>query len=289
MKEGLFYNQIGQDVICNLCPHHCRIKEGEVGRCGVRQVISGKLYALNYGVLSSIAVDPIEKKPLNQWRQGTDILSVGSYGCNMSCLFCQNSSISMDFGSEGLVLPQRDLVEPKDIVSKALELDLHSIAYTYNEPTVYYEFVLETARLAKAKGLANVLVSNGYIEEGPFKQLAPMIDAMNIDVKTYDPHKYKTICGGRLEPVIQTIERAIEHKIHVELTYLIVPELNDELEAYDEFFHRIYQRCGDVFIHISRYFPRYHYDKPATNIQLMMEIQRIARRYFSQVMLGNVR
>ncbi len=284
MQEAMYYEKLSsKKVHCRLCPHHCMISDGQIGLCRVRKNIQGKLYTLNYGHLSGIAIDPIEKKPLNRFMPGSHILSVGSYGCNMKCLFCQNADIAREFKITN------QYTEPRDVIQSALDHELPSIAYTYNEPTVYYEWMIATARLSKEKGLKNVMVSNGFIEKEPFEVLAPFIDAMNIDVKTYDDTKYQSICGGRLEPVLETIERALNHKIHVELTSLIVPGLNDELEKLDVLFKQLYERIGDLDIHISRYFPRYHYDEPATNIQLMLEIKERARKYFTQVYLGNVR
>lgn len=286
-KEALYYKKLkNKNVRCLLCPHHCIIENNMCGYCGVRKNMDGTLFTLNYGVISSMAIDPIEKKPLHTWNAGSQILSIGSVGCNFSCLFCQNYEISREFKKPE---PELDLFYPEQVVKKTIELGLKSIAYTYNEPTVFYEMVFEIAKVAKSKGLANVLVTNGYICKEPFLELAPYIDAMNIDVKSYDDKKYMDICHGHLEPVLQTIELAIKAGIHVEISCLIVPGLNDEIKAYHKFFEILLHRCGDVYIHLSRYFPRFRYEEPSTDIQLMLEIQSVGRQYFSQVTLGNVR
>ncbi len=183
-------------------PHYCRLDDGEFGLCGVRRSVAGKLETYTYGRVSSIAVDPIEKKPLHTFMPGTDILSFGSVGCNFDCGFCQNCDISKTFDLDG----RYKEMTPGEIVGWALEHDVPGIAYTYNEPTVFYEMMLETAKLAKTEGLWNVIVTNGYINREPFLELAPYIDAMNIDVKTYEDQLYKEVCNGHLRPVIETVK-----------------------------------------------------------------------------------
>ena len=284
MHEAMYYEKLDKkQVQCCLCPHHCVLSQEQAGICLVRKNVDGNLYTLNYGKLSAIAIDPIEKKPLYHFMKKSHVLSVGSYGCNMKCSFCQNSDISREFNILDC------FTSPSDIVEEAIRQKLPGIAYTYNEPTVFYEWMIETMHLAKDRGLKNIIVSNGYIEKEPLEALAPLIDAMNIDVKTYDDAKYQEVCAGRLEPVLTTIDTAVKHNIHVELTCLIVPELNDDVTKSDVFFSELYQRFGDLPLHISRYFPRYHYDASATNIQLMLEIKEQANKFFSNIHLGNVR
>jgi len=284
MREAMYYTTMkNQQLQCQLCPHYCVLKQGHTGRCLVRKNIEGKLYSLNYGKLSAIAIDPIEKKPLHHFFPGSEILSVGSYGCNMKCEFCQNCDISREFN-----IPKQ-YIKPEDIVNSAMDHDLKSIAYTYNEPTVFYEWMIETAKCAKEHGIRNVMVTNGFINPEPFMQLAPLLDAMNIDIKTYDDKQYQRICAGRLAPVLKTIALAKGYGIHVELTCLIVPKLNDDIEQLDKLFEQIHQRVGDIELHVSRYFPRYHYNEPATDIALMLKIKEVAKKYFSYVSLGNVR
>jgi pyruvate formate lyase activating enzyme len=239
--------------------------------------------------------------------RGSKILSFGSIGCNFKCGFCQNCDISKEF-----VLPtieKDDINEldknepayrintqlsnykqmtPQDIINATHHYGLISIAYTYNEPTVFYEMVYETAMLAHENGLSNVLVTNGYINEEPFKLLAPFIDAMNIDVKTYDQHLYRSVCGGDLDSVLNTIRLAIDYNIHIELTCLIVPSLFKDKKLIQQFFRELYDVSGDAYLHLSRYFPRYLYEEKATDIGYMMQIKEMALVYFSHVYLGNV-
>ncbi|MBF4692675.1 AmmeMemoRadiSam system radical SAM enzyme [Fusibacter ferrireducens] len=282
MKEALFYKKLDPNrVSCLVCPHLCIIPENETGKCQVRKNIGGILYSLNYGQVSALAVDPIEKKPLHFWRPESQILSVGSYGCNMSCQFCQNFSISQ-------YKPTLSEMTPKDIVQKAKELSLEAIAYTYNEPTVFYEMVLETAMLAKQDGIANVLVTNGFINPEPLAQLMPYIDAANVDVKTYDHLLYGSVCEGNLDAVLSTIQQLVVHNIHVEVTCLLVPGLFEDLGRIEIFFKDLRQLAGDVPLHLSRYYPRYLYKAPATDLAKMREIQYVAQKFFSYAQLGNV-
>lgn len=282
MKEALFYKKLeSNQVSCELCPHHCTLELNQIGKCNVRKNIDGILYSLNYGKVSGVAVDPIEKKPLHFWRPGSQILSFGTFGCNMSCKFCQNFDISQN-------IPNYQNIMPEEIVNEAQRLSLEAIAYTYNEPTVYYEMVIETAILAKKKGIANVLVSNGFINLKPLKKLMPYLDAANIDVKTYDKGLYRAICSGELEPVLNTIKHLVKEKIHVELTCLLVPGLFEDLALVEVFFKGLRDIAGDAPLHLSRYFPRYLYKEPPTDIGKMLEIQYIAQKYFSYAKLGNI-
>jgi pyruvate formate lyase activating enzyme len=280
LKEAMFYRKFENWAMCQLCPNKCMIKPDAYGICGTRYHVDGKLYAVNYGEISGMQIDPIEKKPLAHWRPGTQILSFGSYGCNLKCPFCQNYTISQS-------KPKVFSMTPEAIIAQVIANDLDAIAYTYNEPTVNYEMVYETAKAAHKLGIANVMVTNGYINQAPLKALLPYIDAMNVDVKSYDDQRMLDLCGGRLMPVIETIKTA-KSFCHVEITMLIVPELNDDLGEMERFIPWLYSEVGDIPLHISRYFPVYDYDLPATNIDLMLQMQKSARRFFSNVYLGNV-
>lgn len=282
-KEALYYESKDKYVLCKLCPHNCRIKENETGFCMVRKNIKGKLYSLNYERISSIAIDPIEKKPLYHFNKGTSILSIGSLGCNFSCKFCQNYSISREIDFSNVRKYSSD-----EIIKIALENKLTSIAYTYNEPTVFFEMVLDTCKAARKHNISNVLVTNGYISKNPFEELAPYINAMNIDVKSYDDALYYDICHGHLIPVLNTIKIAKTHNIHMELTCLIVPTLFADIKLCGSFFEQLEAAAGNVVIHLSRYFPRYEYFEPSTDINCMLQIQAVAKKYFSYVYLGNV-
>lgn len=268
-------------IICELCPHNCKINEGKLGRCKVRKNISGKLYSLNYGKISANNIDPIEKKPIYHWMPGTQIYSIGSFGCNFYCSFCQNYSISAKN-------PRTIDLLPKEIVDHVILLGLPSIAYTYNEPTVFYEMMLETSISAYENNIKNVIVTNGFINKEPLLKILPYIDAMNIDLKTYDDAVYKNLGGKTVNNILSTIEIASK-SCHVEVTMLIVPKLNDNKEKFEQLIIKLKKTAPKIILHLTRYFPMYKYDEPATNINLMLEFKEIANKYFDLVYLGNVR
>ena len=281
MKEAMYYERIGEIIHCSLCPHLCKIKDGQIGRCGVRKVIDDQLYCLNYGEISVIHIDPIEKKPIVEWMPSSEILSIGSFGCNLHCGFCQNYEISLEN-------PHTIHMTPTEIIDKAISCGVPSIAYTYNEPTIFYEMMLDVAKLAKERGLKNVMVTNGFIEEKPLFHILDYIDAMNIDVKTYNDDLYKQLGGDALSKILKTIEIA-STRCHVELSLLIVPGISDDLQGMDELFQKLSGIDKELVLHISRYFPVYKYNEPATDLIIMIKIQEIARKYFHSVYLGNVR
>lgn len=284
MKEALFYEKTDNlKVRCRLCPHRCIIGNDQKGYCGVRKNENGVLIVQNYGIISSVAIDPMEKKPLHQFKPGSMIYSVGGYGCNMRCGFCQNHSISQSYA----LSTQEDVITPDWIVQQVESLKLSSIAYTYNEPTVCYEWVLETSKIAQEKGISNVWVTNGMILQEPFELILPYIDAMNIDVKTYNAQNYKNL-GGDFETVIHTIKIAKRNNIHVEVTCLIVPDLFESYDVCSQFFEFLYSEIGDTYLHLSRYFPRFKYEQPATDISYLVELQQLALQFFTNVRLGNV-
>ena len=273
------------DVMCGICPHACVLKEGQTGFCRARVNEGGKVIAGNYGQISSMALDPIEKKPLSRFYPGSRILSVGSYGCNMRCPHCQNYEISMaDAPRAGAVY-----VSPEELVQKALQLVPNGnigIAFTYNEPLVGYEYVHDCAALAKAQGLKSVLVTNGLVNDAPLKRLLPLIDAMNIDLKGFDADAYKAL-GGDLEATKRTIELSAP-RCHVEVTTLIVPGRNDQPEEMDALATWLASVDADIPLHVSRFFPRYHMkDTDATNVQLIYSLTNIARRHLCYVYEGN--
>lgn len=280
LKEALFYEKKESVIECKLCPHGCKIVKDQKGICKVRHHQEGVLYTHNYGMLSSINIDPIEKKPLYHFMPGTKTLSIGSYGCNFKCDFCQNFEISM-------MIPTTSHYTSEDIVRMAEKHHLPSISYTYNEPTVFYEFMLDTAILAKEHGLKNVIVTNGFINQDPLKHILPYIDAMNIDLKTYNKSLYKSICGGNFEDVVATIKTASEN-CHVEVTMLVVPNLNDSIEEMEALFKYLKLECPNIIIHLSRYFPRYKRTEEPTSIELLKAIKKVANHYFEKVYLGNI-
>ncbi len=271
--------------ICNICPHGCSLEEDQIGFCGARSNINGKVVSLNYGLLTGIALDPIEKKPLYRFFPGSKILSVGSYGCNFRCSFCQNHEISMAKINDVLT----NYVSPEELVKIAKELVPEGnigIAFTYNEPLIGYEYVLECAKLAKMEGLKNVLVTNGFISEEPFLALLPYIDALNIDLKAFNDKFYQNI-SGNLEKVKHSIELAAKNN-HVEVTTLIVPGENDSEEEIRELSRWIASINPDIPLHLTRFFPRYNMtDKDATKVSKVYELAKIARKSLRYVYEGN--
>lgn len=285
MKEVAFYEKREDKLVqCHVCPHNCKIKPGEKGRCQVRVNDNGILEAHNYGQVGAFALDPIEKKPLFHFYPGSKILSLGTYGCNFSCGFCQNWQLVKKMGE--LVS-----LSPHEVVSRAkafLDKGNIGLAYTYSEPLMWYEFVLETAELAHLEGLKNVLVTNGFINREPFLLLVPFIDALNIDLKAFSQKYYRDVCGGRIEPVLEIAKLAQKHA-HVEITTLLVPGLNDSPQEIEELSQWIADNLGeDTPLHLSRYFPNYQLNLPPTPMENMRKAQEIAAQRLKNVHLGNV-
>ncbi len=268
-------------IECVLCPRHCRLKDGQVGFCRVRKNIDGDLYALTYGKVSAIHDDPIEKKPLYHFYPGSDILSVGGIGCSLSCDFCQNRSLV-----DGRV-PLIDL-PPEKLLKAVNEYASIGVAYTYNEPLIQFEYVLDCAKLLKQNGKVNVLVTNGYLEPTPFDELIYYIDALNIDLKFSDNRMYERLCKGTKEPVIRNIKAAYEAGAHVEVTNLIVTRANDTREAIQEIVDIVASIGKDIPLHFSRYFPHHKYDEPPTDPDILLEAWRIAKKKLLYVYIGNL-
>lgn len=282
-KEALYYENIGDKIHCLLCPHSCTILNGNSGRCKVRVNEDGKLYTINYGEITSIALDPIEKKPLRYFKQGSKILSVGGYGCNFTCKFCQNYKISQFQASS-------KFVSKEELLKLILETeDNIGIAFTYNEPSIWYEYVYDCAKYIKAydDNISVVLVTNGYLNKEPLEAVLPYIDAMNIDLKSWNDSYYRQICGGTLLPVLDSIKIASKY-CHVEITTLLVTGENDKVEEVEEIAKFISEIDQYIPLHISRYFPKYLMDAPATDIGIMLESEKIARKYLKRVILGNI-
>lgn len=280
-KIADFQEPIGDKVKCKLCPHQCLIKNGDSGICRVRKNKDGTLYTVNYGEISSIGVDPIEKKPLYHFYPASRILSLGTYGCNFKCQFCQNWKISQEN-------PPTQRLTPEKVIELAEQKNVKSIAYTYSEPVVWYEFVKETAEKAAKKGLKNVLVTNGFINPKPLENILPYIDAANVDLKSFNNDFYKKYAGGRVEPVKETI-KTMANNIHLEITTLLINDLNDDREELEKLFEWIADLNKSIPLHLSRYFPAYKMDKPATEIKTMENAYDLARKYLDFVYLGNLR
>jgi len=285
MKEALYWEgKENKKVQCLLCPHNCVISEGKNGICRVRKNENSKLYSLTYNEFTSVAMDPIEKKPLYHFYPGSEILSFGTVGCNLRCQFCQNWEISQqDFGT----LSTRTITAD-DAVRLAKTSNSVGIAYTYNEPLINYEWLFETAQLAQKYNLKNVLVTNGYLNEEPLENLLPYIDAANIDVKSFRNEFYRKICGGSLDAVLRTVEIMVKRGKHVEVTNLLIPTLNDTIEEIEDLTDWV---CGvdkEIPLHFSRYFPCYKMEIPATPLAILEKARKIALKKLKYIYLGNV-
>ena len=281
----------GSASVCPVCPHHCRLTEGQRGRCGARRNEKGKIVCDNYGKITALALDPIEKKPLKQFLPGSLILSVGSFGCNLSCPFCQNHEISMPdaAGAACREIAPEELAElAADCCGRGGRYGRKNIgvAYTYNEPLVGYEFVRDTAELVRERGMKNVLVTNGTAEISVLEELLPYIDAMNIDLKGFSEAYYRKL-GGDLETVKRFICRAAEN-CHIELTTLIVPGENDSEEEMEEEAKWIASVDPRIVLHVTRFFPRYRMtDRQATDVEQIYRLCDTAGRYLKNVYTGN--
>lgn len=272
---------------CELCFHACLIPAGKAGYCRVRTYDGQTLRSPYLGKFCSMAVDPIEKKPLHHWRPGTFIYSLGSLGCNMRCPFCQNHSIAQpDFAAPNR-LPRLAEIPPQALVAKVRELGLDSVAYTYNEPTLQAEYIIEAAPLLKEAGIATVLVSNGMYSEALLRDLAPWVDAANIDLKCFNAKIYAGM-GGSLETAMAAVPFLLQAGTHVELTNLVVPGLTDSPEEFTAMADWIASISPDIPLHISRYFPANKYRHPPTPLPLLQNFAAIAKAKLRHVRVGNV-
>ena len=282
MQEARFYDRIDAETVqCSLCPHRCRISEGKRGRCRARLCRGGTLYAATYGEAASLAMDPIEKKPLYHFYPGKSILSIGSYGCNFACPWCQNSGISQEIVSTRHI-------EPAQLVAEARSGGSVGIAYTYNEPLIQAEFVIDAARLAHQAGLVNVLVTNGFINPEPLAEIIPFVDAANLDLKSIRDDVYSSSCGGAIAPVLDTA-KTLAREVHLEVTNLIITGLNDGDADLADLADWVAQHLGrETPVHLSRYFPHYRYAQPATSVRRMETAREIFADRLDYVYLGNM-
>lgn len=289
LKEAMHYKKLEENMVaCRLCPHECIITPGKYGICRVRNNIEGTLYTHNYGKISALAMDPVEKKPLYHFFPGKYLLSLGTMGCNFRCSFCQNYHIAQQ-GIDGKENGNK-LYEASEGYLLSLcrqEEDCVGIAYTYNEPSIWYEYVLDTARYIKAKGYRNVLVTNGYMSEKALSELLPYIDAMNIDVKGFTEEYYRNICGGSLEHVKHTVELAAS-ACHVEVTTLIVPGHNDGKKEMDELTKWLASVKSSIPLHLSRYFPMYRMKEEPTPAETLKNLKKAAESNLEYVYIGNL-
>lgn len=283
-REAMFYDVEGERTDCRLCPWHCHIKPGNVGRCTVRKNVNGRLHTLNYGEVTSLALDPIEKKPLYHFHPGSMILSVGTFGCNLKCGFCQNWQISQERAATRTLLPEDAL----ELAQKYAAEGNIGLAYTYNEPFIWYEYVRDTAPLIQAAGLHNVLVTNGIVEQEPLEELLPYIDAMNVDIKSMSEKFYLKHCAGQALPARQTVERAFG-KTHVEITNLIIPGENDSEAELRELVNWAASVSPELPIHFSAYHPDYQFEAPPTPPATLRLAYELAREKLHYVYVGNLR
>ncbi|MDA3819896.1 MAG: AmmeMemoRadiSam system radical SAM enzyme [Candidatus Delongbacteria bacterium] len=274
-KEAYFY-KIRKDgkALCQLCPQACVLEENEMSPCGTRMLIDSKFRALSWGHVIAGNIDPVEKKPLYHFMPGSEVYSIGTAGCNMHCKNCQNSDISQ---ASNPVNPSR-IITPEQIVDNVASRGLQSIAYTYTEPTIFYEMMYKIAELAHKKTIKNIMVSNGLINPEPLHQLLPVIDAVNIDMKGFNEKVHKEITGGPLKPILKSIETIHKSKAHLEITILLIPGISDKDEELDAFFYWMTERnMHEVPLHISRFYPTYKLrNVPPTPENRIFEVRKKA-------------
>jgi pyruvate formate lyase activating enzyme len=275
-REAYFWHKLeGKKVQCNLCAHGCKISQDKVGICGVRKNENGRLYTMIYGSCSSMAADPIEKKPLYHFYPRSYAFSMGTVGCNFKCSHCQNYSIS----TADPQFSHMQEITPEQVVEYTKQYNCQGVSYTYNEPTIWHEFCYDSAKLVKKAGFYTCYVTNGYISEDPLRELSPVLDAMNIDVKAFKEDFYKKICKARLEPVQNTCIIANELDIHIELTYLVIPTLNDSLDEIRDFCRWIVDKLDEnIPVHFSCFHPDYDMTNiPRTPMETLLKIYDIAK------------
>lgn len=294
MKECYLYKKDGDYVTCQTCHHRCRIAPFKRGICGVRENQKGKLCLLVYGRVISESIDPIEKKPLFHFLPGTKSLSIATVGCNFRCLWCQNFDISQCAKQH---LDRNEItnnlgieMEPEEIITHAKNNHCPSISYTYTEPTIFLEFALDVMKLAKKAKLKNIWVSNGYMTEETLNLIAPYLDAINIDLKGFDEEKYQKYSGAKLAPVLENIRQIYKRKIHLEVTTLIVPEVNDDEKQLKSIANFLAKISKDIPWHISRFFPTYKMtDTPPTPIETLKMAEEIGKTAgLKHIHLGNI-
>ncbi len=290
MKEALLFEKLENNIVrCYLCSHYCKISEGDFGFCQVRQNTAGTLYSHSYGKVVAAHVDPIEKKPLYHFLPGSSSFSIACAGCNFRCGFCQNWEISQVSSKEGTNLEEQEF-PPARIITQALDNNCKSISYTYTEPTIFFEYALETAKLAKEKGLYNNFVTNGFMTKECLEMIKPYLDAANVDLKFFREESYRKICAGSLTPVLNSIRLMKEFGIWVEITTLIVPGENDSEEELSDIAKFIAGLDYNIPWHVSRFHPDFKFtNRFATTVETLKKAEKIGRicglRY---VYAGNV-
>jgi pyruvate formate lyase activating enzyme len=290
IREAMLYQPLPDlQVSCNLCYHNCQIAPGKFGICGVRENREGKLVTRIYGDIIAAHVDPIEKKPLYHFLPGSISFSIATIGCNFRCPFCQNWQISQASKGED-VFDRGHKYSPQDVVSATKKHRCQSISYTYTEPTIYFEYAYDTAKLAKKQGLANVFVTNGYMQPEALRTIQPYLDACNVDLKAFDEDFYKEMCGAHLQPVLDSIQLMKQLDIWVEITTLIIPGRNDEEQELTQIARFIRDVDPSIPWHISRFHPDYKYtDSAATSVDTLRMARSIGKREGLRfIYIGNV-
>ncbi len=293
MQEARFYKKLGNKTVqCQLCNHYCVLKEGALGLCRARQNKGGKLHDLVYGYPVALNVDPVEKKPLYHFLPGSTAFSLGTYGCNFRCKNCQNYDISQATNIEEKN-KQLKYFSPEEIVKLALEYQTESIAYTYVEPTIFGEYALDIMKIARKNNLKNIWISNGYMSKNFLQEAAPLVDAFNIDLKSFDDDFYQKIIGARLKPVLDNLKRIKKLGNHLEVTTLVIPTLSDDLKMLKKIIQFIHQSLGaDTPWHISRFSGEISWqlkNLPSTKIETLEKIYNLAKKAgLKYVYLGNV-
>lgn len=284
--KSLFWKKLGKELVqCHLCPRNCVIKEGNRGNCGARENIEGVLYSMNYGKAAAAGLDPIEKKPLYHFLPGEKTMSFGAAGCNLHCLFCQNWEVSQGF-PEGI----RALnLSPQEAVRYSKKMNSKIISYTYTEPTIFYEYMNDTAKLAKRAGMKNVMVSNGFTNPEPIKKIGGLIDAVNIDVKGDDKF-YREITGAWLEPIKEALKLYKKNGVWIEITNLLIPGKNDSQKQIKDLVDWIAKNLGkDTPLHFSAFWPTHRLrDVPSTTLKTLKMARRIGMKKLNYVYTGNL-
>lgn len=282
LQTAAYFEQLeGGAVICRLCPAECRLAEGKVGICRCRFNKGGELLTDSYGEVVTIAVDPIEKKPLYHYYPGSQILSTGPNCCNLGCLHCQNWTISQE-------AVRTVYMSPESLLQAALSHGSIGVAFTYTEPIMWFEYIKDVAPLLRANGLKVVLVTNGYVQPGPLEDLIGITDAMNVDIKGFRELFYRRICKGKLQPVLENIRRIAASGIHLELTNLIIPEENDSDEDLTALIDFVASVSPRIPLHFSAFHPDYKLHREATPVETLLRARKLAEGKLAYVYLGNV-
>ncbi len=288
MKKALYYRNIDQNVICELCPHMCQLGDGELGTCRTRINKAGELYTLAYNNLCALNIDPVEKKPLCHFLPQSKTLSLSIAGCNLRCLNCQNASISQVSPLE----TKNRLLSPREVVDMAIDHQCPSISFTYTDPVVYYEYMLDVAILAQKNNIRTIMVSSGYINSKPLQNLMQYLDAANIDLKCFDDAIYQELCGAKLKPVLNTIRTLFKAGIWIEIACLIVPGYSDDLEKIRKMLDWFCENSmQNVPVHINRFVPSHQLmNSSVTPVHMLNDIADLAKSYgMNYIYIGNVR